>query len=148
MFATTLLILHSENKKPIKKLPVLKKTKFHVKLRNFYFHGLIQVSYKKNVYLLFSFLSAINMNSFFSCRLEQFSLVTGLFWMLLSYRYSQPSFHRLRYIHGYQFYSPPQTRCHVGVRKREILDAKLPAGLFAGISTRHIQGVSKKLFDV
>ena len=34
-------------KKPIKKLLVLKWTKFHVKLRNFEYYGLIQVPYLK-----------------------------------------------------------------------------------------------------
>ena len=39
--------MHSKNKKPTKKLLVLKWTKFHVKLRNFKCYGLILVSYKK-----------------------------------------------------------------------------------------------------
>ena len=39
--------MHSKNKKPVKKLLVLKWTKFLVKLRNFYYYGLILVSYKK-----------------------------------------------------------------------------------------------------
>ena len=47
LIATILIILYSKNKKLIKKLLVLKWTKFHVKLRNFYCYGLIQVSYIK-----------------------------------------------------------------------------------------------------
>ena len=43
--------MHPKNKKPIKKLLVLKWTKFHVHLGNFYYYGLILVSYKENVYL-------------------------------------------------------------------------------------------------
>ena len=50
MIATTLIILHSKNKKLIKKLVILKWTKFNVKIRNFSSYGPIQVSYIKNVY--------------------------------------------------------------------------------------------------
>ena len=57
VLATTLLILHSKNKKPIKKLLVLKWRKFHAKLRNFQYYGLILVSYKKNVYATYKFIS-------------------------------------------------------------------------------------------
>ena len=61
--ATTLIILHSKNKKPMKKLSVLKLTKFHVKVRNLLHHCLVLVSYK-NVYseLLTRFFLYISMS--------------------------------------------------------------------------------------
>ena len=42
--------MHSKNKKPIKKLLVLKWTKFHLNLRNFEYYGVVLLSYKKDVY--------------------------------------------------------------------------------------------------
>ena len=52
VLASTLKFKHSKNKKPIKKLLVLKWTKFHVscKLGNFEYYCLMLVSYKQNVY--------------------------------------------------------------------------------------------------
>ena len=47
VLVTTLIILHSEYKKPIKRLFVLKGTKFHVQLRNIQYYSLILVLYKK-----------------------------------------------------------------------------------------------------